>query len=547
MGTSTIDFSKYEEKPQIDFSKYEPAPVSGGKTEGRNLEPPKEGFLHSLASTSGIPTSVDELKQMAAEKKSHAASMLKSGASPLNPFSWFMPTVEESAPAIAQGAKKTGREASSVVDALRRGDFGRAAAHTAGTLGYGVSTVLTPVGGTALQKAGEQFGSGDIGGGLGTTAAIVAPIMVGGRVMGREPIEAPNVFEGEPPTEIPTGRPQGSRNVAAVTPLLAREVTGRIPLVNRMAALKKPTIQEYFTALRRTGETERPTLSASVSETRGPYRPYEGDLTIKPAGEAPAAPPAAEQPTTSQTSTLPRIQSGEGYLNQALTSLDSKTLLKIARSRGIDVTREAQLKPELATRGAIKKIIDDFKPEELDEIQGKGQQAELNKPAPGQEVTPQAGKEAWRYKVLKTYFPDVDIPKAMESRAVATIAKRPTNPLQAAFEAKRAQAEGAANAVPVDDLQGGHAGGGVSSIEELNRPGVNYIVSKSGQLTYHGKAFAPETTPGGATHVTVLSDGTFRVNNGMPLNAAQTSALRFALKKQPWIMQAAKTAKAGDD
>jgi Helix-hairpin-helix domain len=80
--------------------------------------------------------------------------------------------------------------------------------------------------------------------------------------------------------------------------------------------------------------------------------------------------------------------------------------------------------------------------------------------------------------------------------------------------------------------QGGHAGNTVSSVEELNRPGTNYVVSKSGQLTYHGKSFAPESTPSGASHVTALPDGTLRVNAGPQLNAAQELALRNALPKK---------------
>ena len=61
--------------------------------------------------------------------------------------------------------------------------------------------------------------------------------------------------------------------------------------------------------------------------------------------------------------------------------------------------------------------------------------------------------------------------------------------------------------------QGGHAGGGVLSAEEVNRPGLNYVVGKSG-VTYHGKSYAPEATPIGAAHVTVLPSGEFQVNEG---------------------------------
>lgn len=60
---------------------------------------------------------------------------------------------------------------------------------------------------------------------------------------------------------------------------------------------------------------------------------------------------------------------------------------------------------------------------------------------------------------------------------------------------------------------GGHAGGGVASAEELSRAGKNYLVKPSG-VTYHGKSFAPEATPPGAAHVTVLPSGELRVNAG---------------------------------
>lgn len=43
--------------------------------------------------------------------------------------------------------------------------------------------------------------------------------------------------------------------------------------------------------------------------------------------------------------------------------------------------------------------------------------------------------------------------------------------------------------------QGGHAGNGVASVEELSRPGQHYVVSRTGALTFHGKSFAPEATP----------------------------------------------------
>lgn len=76
--------------------------------------------------------------------------------------------------------------------------------------------------------------------------------------------------------------------------------------------------------------------------------------------------------------------------------------------------------------------------------------------------------------------------------------------------------------------QGGHAGGVATSVEELNRPGKNYVVSKSGNVTYHGKAFDPGGIPEGASHVTVLPNGELRVNAGQTLSKTQENALRKA-------------------
>ena len=78
--------------------------------------------------------------------------------------------------------------------------------------------------------------------------------------------------------------------------------------------------------------------------------------------------------------------------------------------------------------------------------------------------------------------------------------------------------------------QGGHAGGGISSEEELSRPGKHYIVKANGDLTYHGKSYAPEETPRGAAHVTVKPNGEFQVNEGT-LSDAGRKALEKAVGK----------------
>lgn len=80
---------------------------------------------------------------------------------------------------------------------------------------------------------------------------------------------------------------------------------------------------------------------------------------------------------------------------------------------------------------------------------------------------------------------------------------------------------------------GGHAGGGVASIEEIHRPGTHYIITKSGPQ-YHGKTFAPESTPHGAVHVTLLEGKSVRINEGTmtPLLQHHLSMLQKELKRR---------------
>lgn len=136
-------------------------------------------------------------------------------------------------------------------------------------------------------------------------------------------------------------------------------------------------------------------------------------------------------------------------------------------------------------------------------------------------------------------------PTGLERRATPRLAPMSATELEAAIKQRKPiqtpfdVTEGAMNTINNDPAmqkiaqefrQGGHAGGGVASIEELNRPGTNYVVNKHGKLTFHGKAFAPENTPEGAAHVTVLPDGTLRVNAGN-LTPAMERAIENGIKK----------------
>ena len=80
-----------------------------------------------------------------------------------------------------------------------------------------------------------------------------------------------------------------------------------------------------------------------------------------------------------------------------LTGQDNRNLLKIARSRGINVTAEAQPKPGVADNKIINKIIDNFSPDELDELRNKGLEVASNRHQFGD-----IGPEAWKTLGMET-------------------------------------------------------------------------------------------------------------------------------------------------
>lgn len=106
-----------------------------------------------------------------------------------------------------------------------------------------------------------------------------------------------------------------------------------------------------------------------------------------------------------QTQNAPYTYSGESALRQVLTGLGNKDLLQVARSRGVNVTAEAQLKPGVADNRIIGKIIDDFSPEELDDFRDTYLEATRQGRPSG------VGPEAYTTKVLQQFFPDLKIPQ----------------------------------------------------------------------------------------------------------------------------------------
>jgi hypothetical protein len=106
---------------------------------------------------------------------------------------------------------------------------------------------------------------------------------------------------------------------------------------------------------------------------------------------------------------------GDSALRQILTGQDNANLLKIAKSRGLNVTRESQLKPGVADQLLINKIVNDFDPDELDEVGAKFLQNE------SKHNFGDIGPEAWKTMSLQTYFPDVKIPASVLKRTQTAI------------------------------------------------------------------------------------------------------------------------------
>jgi hypothetical protein len=113
---------------------------------------------------------------------------------------------------------------------------------------------------------------------------------------------------------------------------------------------------------------------------------------------------------------IPRTLSGESALRQILTGQDNANLLKIAKSRGLNVTSEAQLKAGVSDPLLINKIVGDFSQDELNEVGSRYLENSRFAPNSTGHQFGDIGPEAWKTKSLQAYFPDVKIPAATLNR-----------------------------------------------------------------------------------------------------------------------------------
>ncbi len=141
-----------------------------------------------------------------------------------------------------------------------------------------------------------------------------------------------------------------------------------------------------------------------------------------------------ERVTPASPENAPRTLSGDSVLREELTKQPNNILLKIARSRGVDVAQEALLKPSNAVNNRIiNKIVEDFSQDELDELSAR----RLEEERMGRHDFGEIGKEANQTISLQTYFPELKIPMSQIMRTQKAI-----------------RAAGADKFAPVSDLEG---------------------------------------------------------------------------------------------
>jgi len=248
----------------------------------------------------------------------------------------------------------------------------------------------------------------------------------------RPPVAQPPLSVPEAPAAVRQGWSLARGPQAVIDPAagLRQEVPAIRPSIERLQALDatpgdiplRPSIEraqmlgniDPLARLRMLSEA--PPASDYV-----PPAPNLERLSPVPAASAPGSSVAAAPATTLQAPVgaaapagnleLPRTLDGESALRRVLTGQDNANLLKIARSRGMDVTKEAQLKPGVADNLLINKIVDDFSPDELKEFRDKYLET-----GRFQHQFGEIGPEAWKTMSLQNYFPDLKLTKAAVAR-----------------------------------------------------------------------------------------------------------------------------------
>lgn len=176
MSTGTIDYEALAKQNGAISSM--PAPKAGGKIDYAAL-----AKQHGAISSQAAPAPPAPIPILEGYQKTGAA-ILNFGKNLASTIGGMLPNVAPGPTDVLTGAanavsggiesfEKAGAEGKA---ARESSSPSAAVAHRIGQAGYTATGLLAPVGGKAIEGAGEQFGRGDISGGLGTTAGLLAPI-----------------------------------------------------------------------------------------------------------------------------------------------------------------------------------------------------------------------------------------------------------------------------------------------------------------------------------------------------------------------------------
>lgn len=427
----------------IDFSQYEAqAPPKSGPIDFSAYESPKPGEV-KLSNPSTVPNArIRNLPNPAEGETSPASALyhgMKTGGElamlPLAPVIASTPIPELAAGAA--GGTAGGVLAKKGAQAAGAGELGQEVAGDAGVLvGGGLASSAEDMAATRLQRLYNALPKELQKEVVGTISPRVMHAMKIVKALTPEP-EAPGVYPGAPypeaseldlhpaypgapnPVITPEMQQATGLRTGATAPVDPAAALGRIP-----AKAQPPAVYPGAPF----PETPSPELLQAGALLRGVQLPKEnpasalasvGTVPDKPLYPAPSAPGV---PTPSGAG-MPRTLSGDSALRQVLTGQDNPTLLKIARSRGINVTSEAQLRPGKADNLIINKIINDMSPEELNEVGAQYLENTRFRHNFGD-----VGPEAWRTMSLQTYFPDVKIPQATMTRVAKAISSAGSTP-----------------------------------------------------------------------------------------------------------------------
>lgn len=317
---------------------------------------------------------------------------------------------------VIKSFEAQGELAKKARDAYDRGEYLEALRH-------GMNYLL-PFVGQQSDQAGTQLEEGDIAGGTGRMLGVGLGLGAGIKMAPTGSV--PEVSEAAPTAAAAESSAPSTATKVATAPLryaartLESAINQKLVPAKPLLRIMTPADEAEAIHLKVPGRDIGlgTTAAPAVAPTPTPVpAPQVEPAVAAPAPERAAAVsenPSAAAPVAKSTENLPVADNGESVLRHILTGQDNPNLMKIAKSRGINVTKEAQLKPGVADKSLVNKIADDFSDEELEELRNKYLENSRFRHNFGD-----IGSEGWKTLSMQTYFPDVKIPATVLKRTAA--------------------------------------------------------------------------------------------------------------------------------